>query len=282
VDKDGEENPARESTEAEMLSRWMPFIDKKFPAEIDSVKELKIRWGLHFTGENNTRAGLFPELAEIRLTNAKRLFEIIRQVEIPKFLIFSDSPWLETRLLRLTGRFEECRQLCQAIPIYSWDYLMLREYIWASQGDSYPHQATDFVTDVGQKKKILETVEYAKAQFDKNLAEWEEAREIAKKGNKTPVSTGGLIIFLGCIAASYFIGVEFLGEKISLVAGNDIGKLIAGIAGMVVGMIFLGSLFGRAGRGNKSQADFEAEWLKNNPPPKFRISDKPPVIRTIP
>jgi hypothetical protein len=279
VDKDGEEQPAGESTEAEKLARWMPFIDKKFPPEIEPVKELKIRWDLHFTGENNTRAGLFPELAEIRLANAMRLFEILRQVEMPKFLLFSDSPWLETRLLRLTGRFEECRKLCQAIPIYNWDYLMLREYIWASQGDPYPHQATGFVTDAVQKQKIAETVDYAKAQFNKRVVEWEEAREAAKKGNKAPVSTIAVIMFLGGMVLSYFIGVQTFAEEIAKISGNHIGSLIAGTLGMFVGMILYGSLFGLAGRGKKSQAEFEADWLKNNPPPKIRISDKPPVIR---
>jgi hypothetical protein len=271
-----------EPTEPELVARWAPFIGEQFPNEITPEEEIKIRLSIHFSGENNARLGKFPELTEIRYINAQRLFEMLRLNKTPKFLFFLDTPWFEARLLRLTSRFDECRKLCQSSPIYSWDFQMLREYLWASAGDSRPHLATDFVKDPEQRQKITQTVEYATGLYQNSLAEWEKNRLKAKQDNKQPLSNFGMLVFFGCIGASYFLGHKILGEPFEGILGETIGRFVAGFVGMFVGMILAGLIMGFMDRGKKTQDELDAEWVNANPRPKLRISDKPPIIRSTP
>lgn len=271
-----------EPTEPELVVRWAPFIGEQFPNEITPEEEIKIRLSIHFSGENNVRLGKFPELTEIRYINAQRLFEMLRLNKTPKFLFFLDTPWFEARLLRLTSRFDECRMLCQSSPIYSWDFQMLREYLWASVGDSRPHIATDFVKEPEQKQKITQTVEYATGLYQNSLAEWEKNRLKAKQDNKQPLSNFRMLIFVGCLCASYFYGYKILGEPFKGILGETIGQLVAGFVGMFVGMIFTGIIMVFMDRGKKTQDELDAEWVNANPRPKLRISDKPPIIRSTP
>lgn len=277
-----QEGSAQEPTEPELVARWAPFIGENFPEEITSEQEIKIRFGIHFSGESNARMGRFPELAEIRVINAQRLFELLRQNKTPKYLFFLETPWFEARLLRLTSRFEECRKLCQSSPIYSWDYQMLREYLWASLGDSHPHVATDFAKSPEERQRISETVEYAKDLHQQAWADWEKNREQAKQDRKKPLSNAGMIVFVGCPAALFFIGGKFLGESFGGIFGESMGPFLARCAGIILGMILAGFIIGFMNRGHKTQDECDAEWVKGNPPPKFRISDKPPIIKTTP
>lgn len=269
-----QEGSAQEPTEPELVARWAPFIGESFPEEITSEQEIKIRLEIHFSGESNARIGRFPELAEIRVINAQRLFELLRQNKTPKYLFFLETPWFEARLLRLTSRFEECRKLCQSSPIYSWDYQMLREYLWASLGDSHPHVATDFAKDPDQRQKITETVEYATGLYHNALVEWEKTREQARRDNRKPLSNVGMLVFFGCIAAAFFVSKNIFGEKI--------GPFLAGFFGIFLGMIFAFVVIAIMDWGKKTQSELDAEWVKANPQPKLRISDKPPIIKTTP
>ena len=91
-----------------------------------------------------------------------------------------------------------------------------------------------------------------------------------------------MLVFVGCIGASYFYGHKILGEPFKGILGETIGQFVAGFVGMFVGMIFTGLIMVFMDRGKKTQDELDAEWVNANPRPKLRISDKPPIIRSTP
>lgn len=252
--------------EDKLIAQWRDHIGTPFPSEHTIKFELQQRMQLHFRGEENARAERHPEFAEYRSKNAQRLFEILRTADLRAARLLVNVDHLECRLLRLIGKFDECRQLCQSMPVYLWDYQMLQEYIWASKRDSYPHQRFRFFKDEDDKAKVQRFVESARESYEKDLGEWTTRREVETK--MPPPTKFEKALYFTTLGVPLLTAFYFY-EAVGLIAAVGIY-----VAGILVMLLLLSPFTSKI----KTKEDLVKEWEAENPKPMCRISDKPDTI----
>jgi hypothetical protein len=256
-------------SEADLVAQWREHIGTPFPSNYTIKFELQQRVQLHFLGEESVRAGRHPEFAEYRAKNAQRLFEILRTADLRAARLLVDVNYLECRLLRLTGKFHECRQLCQSMPVYSWDYAMLQEYIWASKGDDYPHERFRAFKDEEDKLMVQRFVQSAQVAYEEDLAQWTARREQETK--PAPMSDRSYRMFM-----NGFVLLLVLSAVCATWSGMASSSVLVGVlvggATFFVGLIALAVAFSGGGPSPRERIQ---KWENANPRPVSRISDKP-------
>ena len=266
-------DPDPRQSEQELLAMWGEHIGSEFPSKYTIKEELQARVQLHFRGEENERAGQHPEFAEYRAKNAERLFEILRTADLRAARLLVDVNHLECRLLRLVGKFEECRQLCQSMPVYSWDYEMLQEYIWATKRDDYPHQRFRVFKDQDDKAMAERFVAAALNTYESDLESWTARRE---EETKPPPLTDWQYKLL--VDYSFWLSCLIAAASGIFVATSSAGPIIGTIAAILVYLVShatLALLFACFGIKGKSRAERIKEWETANPRPVCRISINP-------
>lgn len=256
-------------SEAILVAQWREHIGTPFPSNYTIKFELQQRVQLHFRGEEGVRAGRHPEFAEYRAKNAQRLFEILRTADLRAARLLVDVNYLECRLLRLTGKFDECRQLCQSMPVYSWDYAMLQEYIWATKRDDYPHERFRAFKDEEDKSMVQRFVQSARLAYEEDSANWTARREQETK--PAPMSDRSYRMFM-----NGFVLLLALSAACAIWSGmassSVLVGVLVGVAAFFVGLIALAVAVSGGGPSTRERIQ---EWENANPRPVSRISDKP-------
>jgi hypothetical protein len=210
--------------------------------------ERRARCKLLEESEKNMRANVFPELYPRRSRNMQLLFELLRQSYTPHYSDF----WLEARLLRLTDRHDQCRQLCQSRPMYDWAFDVLQEFVWAGRGDCYPYERrTDFLSD---EERTIASQLYtaAKTLHDAKCYQWQQAQDAVAKPNdkERRVSfVSGIGLFAVVVA--------------SIVAWNIYSGWVA-LAVFAIGSTLVANLLGDD---RELIAQRMAQWRRENPRP---------------
>lgn len=256
-------------SEADLVAQWREHICTPFPSNYTIKFELQQRVQLHFRGEESVRAGRHPEFAEYRAKNAQRLFEILRTADLRAARLLVDVNYLECRLLRLSGKFDECRQLCQSMPVYSWDYAMLQEYIWATKRDDYPHERFRAFKDEEDKSMVQRFVQSARQTYEEDLADWTARREQETK--PAPMSDRSYRLFM-----AGFSLLLVLSAGCGIWSGIALSSVLVGaLAGVVTFFVGLITLAVALSKGKSTQQDRIKEWEASSPRPACRIGDRP-------
>ena len=211
--------------------------------------ERRARCKLLEESEKNMRANAFPHLYPRRSRNMQLLFELLRQCNAPHYSDF----WLEARLLRLTDRHDQCRQLCQSRPMYDWTFDVLQEFVWAGRGDCYPYERrTDFLSDE-ERAMAGQLYTAAGTLHDAKCYQWQQAHAAAAKPTPKEQRTSlitGVGLFIIFIAA--------------IVAWNVYSGWIA----LTVFCVGSGLLFTMFGDDTDMVRERMAAWTKQNPKPR--------------
>jgi hypothetical protein len=167
--------------------------------------ERGLRLNLLKESERNIREAQFPELHARRSRNMQLLFELLRRSRVP-----TDSDfWLEARLLRLLERHDQCRQLCQTIPMYEWTFDVLQEFVWAGRGDSFPYPRRTPFENPQDAELASQLFAAAKTLYESKCYQWQQAHdaaaalepEEARASKRTDI---GLVITLIAAALSWY------------------------------------------------------------------------------
>jgi hypothetical protein len=250
-------------SEADLVAQWREHICTPFPSNYTIKFELQQRVQLHFRGEESVRAGRHPEFAEYRAKNAQRLFEILRTADLRAARLLVDVNYLECRLLRLTGQFDECRQLCQSMPVYSWDYATLQEYIWATKRDDYPYERFRAFKDEEDKLMVQRFVQSARIAYEEDLAKWTSRRDEETK--PPPLSRRDMIM------GGFAFGVPYVAAWLSWTSVGIVGAVVIFFAGLIVLWLMFAPFMAKT----KLPRERVKDWESLNPRPVSRISDKP-------
>jgi hypothetical protein len=229
--------------------------DSKEHALLDAVEaghfapnERLARSKLLEESEKNMRANVLPELYPRRTRNMQLLFEALRQ----SYTSFDTDFWLEARLLRLTERYEQCRQLCQSRPMYEWTFDVLQEFVWAGRGECYPHERrSDFPSDE-DRSMASQLYTAAKTLHDAKCYQWQQAHDQQAKptAKETRVSSLSDIGFVGVFAAAIIVWIMHAGWS----------AIIVFLLGSIGVMAFIGDDKDMLGKRMK-------EWLGEHPKP---------------
>jgi hypothetical protein len=265
-----DQNPEPEISEEDAIAQWREHIGTPFPSNYTAKFELQQRMHLHFRGEENTRAGRHPEFAEYRIKNAKRLFDILRTTDLHAVRLLVDVSYLECRLLRLIGKFDECRQLCQSMPVYLWDHATLQEYVWATKRDSYPHQRFRVFKNEEDRAMVQRFVQSAKESYRNDLELWSARRDSETK--PPPPSKSQAISGVLILAVPYSVAWWYY-ESLGLLGAAAV--YVAGIVGMtlIVGLL-LAPFTGKT----LTWHERIKAWESLNPRPVCRISERPDPV----
>ncbi len=216
--------------------------------------EIAARTRLLIESEDNIRKGLFPDLYARRARNMRLLFDLLRQSDRASDL------WLEARLLRLTERHDQCRQLCQSLPMYEWTFDVLQEFVWAGRGDSFPYERRSEFQDERDAATATQLFNAAHTLHSASCYQWQQAHDREKKltPREERVSwRNGIGLFVSLVAAIVVWNVYSGWLAIVVFAGGA----------MLVEMIF--------GDDKEMVKKRMAVWLKHNPkPPAMRLSLK--------
>jgi hypothetical protein len=205
--------------------------------------------------ERNMRGGHFPELYPRRLRNMQLLFDLLRSQRSTGdgFL------WLESRLLRLMEKHDQCRQLCQAVPMYRWSFPALQEFVWASRGDSFPYDRHANFQHEDEAALAGQLYEAAKTMHESKCYQWQQAHDATAKPNEREQAVSwrnGFIVFAVLIVA--VIGWYFYGW-------------MAGLMAFVGG----GLLLNFAGDDDEMIKERMAQWRRDNPRPVMHLTRAP-------
>lgn len=222
--------------------------------ELDGSKreERKARLDLLEESERNIREGRFPDLYPRRLRNMQLLFDLLRAEKTS----YSDFLWLEARLLRLMERPDQCRQLCQAQPMYTWTFSALQEFVWAGRGDSFPHVRHVKFQNEEESALAAQLFEAAKTMHEAKCYQWQQAHDAAAKPNDREDLVGWrnggllLLILVATAAGWYFLGWQ------------------AAVVAFVGGSLLLGML----GDEDELIEDRMSKWRKENPRPTMHLT----------
>lgn len=258
------------ASEADLVAQWREHIGTPFPNNHTLKYELQQRIQLHFRGEESVRAGSHPEFAEYRAKNAQRLFEILRTADLRAARLLVDVNYLECRLLRLTGKFDECRQLCQSMPVYSWDYAMLQEYIWATKRDDYPYERFRAFKDEEDRLMVQRFVQSARQNYEEDLAGWIARRDAETK--PPPPSKAQTILAVFTLGIPYLIAWSFY-DALGL-----LGAAAVYVVGIIAMCLVIGLLIAPFSSKFKSQTDRVKEWEAVSPRPICRVSERPDPV----
>lgn len=256
-------NAAGPDSEPDLVAQWCQHIGTPFPSNYTIKFELQQRVQLHFRGEESVRAGRHSEFAEYRAKNAQRLFEILRTADLRAARLLVDVNYLECRLLRQTSKFDECRQLCQSMPVYSWDYAMLQEYIWATKRDDYPHERFRAFKDEQDKLMVQRFVQSARIAYEEDLAKWTSRRDEETK--PPPLSRRDMIM------GGFAFGVPYVAAYLSWTSVGIVGAIVIFFAGLIVLWLMFAPFMAKT----KLPRERVRDWESLNPRPVSRISDKP-------
>jgi hypothetical protein len=245
--------------------------DSKEHALLDSVEaglfspnERYARGRLLEESEKNMRSGAFSELYPRRSRNMQLLFDLMRSGTTPR----RDDGYLEVRLLRLMDKHDQCRQLCQSVPMYDWTFGMLQEFVWASRGDSFPYpRYTGFPTkEDAMAAHQLYTA--ARTLHESKCYQWQQAHDAAARptADERKLSKRndiGMWLTLGATGVAwYFFG------------------WLPSFAAMTIGFWLNYIVMGDSGEAIKRRM---AEWVYQNPRPpnmcltlEHRPEDRPP------
>ena len=165
--------------------------------------EQRARSELLEASEKHMREGLYGDLYPRRRRNMELLFELLRQSDRGNTM----DLWLEARLLRLLERFDQCRQLCQSLPMYEWTFSTLQEFVWAGRGDSFPYPRRSAFADDQDAATASQLSVAAKTLHDARCYQWQQAHdEEAKPTGKESrlyllTSIGLFVMFIAAIIA---------------------------------------------------------------------------------
>jgi hypothetical protein len=260
----------RAQSEQDLIAQWGDYIGCPFPSEYSEKFELQQRISLHFSGEENARAGRYPEFAEHRADNAQRLFELLRTMDLRKARLIVSVDYLECRLLRLLGKFDEARQLCQSMPVYLWDYSMLQEYIWATKRDPVPYERSKIFEDEADREMVRRFVESAKKTHEEDLRKWEARRE--QETQPPPATKVQTLLYVLTMGIPY-VAAAMMWDTVGL---------FGAVAIFFVGVFLMLLVISPFASHIKTQRERLQEWESLNMRPICRISDKPDIIYSVP
>ena len=256
--------------EDKLIAQWRDHIGTPFPSEHTIKFELQQRMQLHFRGEENARAERHPEFAEYRSMNAQRLFEILRTTDLRAARLLVEATYLECRLLRLTGRFDECRQLCQSMPVYRWDYATLQEYIWATKRDDYPHQRFRLFKDEEDRAMVERFVRAARETYQEDLETWTARKDSENK--PPPLTKAHTVLGVVTLGIPYVVAWSFY-DSVGL-----LGAAAVYFVGIILMALILGALTAPFTSRPQTQHERVKEWERANPRPVCRISEGPDPV----
>lgn len=224
-------------------------------SDVSKSEETKARLQLLEESERNIREGHFPDLYPRRLRNMQLLFDLLRAEKTS----CSDSLWLEARLLRLMERHDQCRQLCQAQPMYKWTFSALQEFVWAGRGDSFPHDRRAGFQNDEETALAAQLYEAAKTMHEAKCYQWQQAHDAEAKPNDHEDLVGWrngglfLLILAATAAGWYFIAWQ------------------AAVVALIGGSLLLGML----DSDDELIKDRMAKWCRENPRPSMILRSGP-------
>jgi hypothetical protein len=159
--------------------------------------ELRFRTELLEMSEAHMREGLYPALYPRRRRNMEALFELLRHSNNADTM----DLWLEARLLRLTERYDACRQLRQSRPMYEWLFSTLQEFVWAGRADSFPYPRRSPFTHDQDTTTASQLYVAAKTLHDAKCYQWqqaydEEAQPTSRESRLSLITGVGLFVIL--------------------------------------------------------------------------------------